>query len=902
MADLSGGSSPEPAITSHSDVSTIVDIQAEPVPFDIRNISGTDNWIADHEAYLEWIRKDHSILWIKSEAGVGKSVLMHFLQSKARLQTGGGERTLVVSCGNKHERTPLDLYRSLIWKLFDEAPDVPQNLDVLNREWLHTVEEKGWQIQVIQDMLMSAVGLLGTRGLQLYIDSFTNFEATDAVDMIAFLNSLLQKAQNENARLHICFASQHLQNIAIPHCVNLSIESESGHSQDIIHYINSMLSIGDSEQASKIGSNILKRCSGIFLWATLVVSMLNRAYARGENDIEKCHAMVRETPSNIDEVIETILWEDQESQDEFRRSIQWALFANEPLTLSEYYDAVHGMDIEGPDLNEELLLRFLHKSSRGLLKLSTIQKSATILFRRGRGTSETTVEFVHELVHDYFLNKGGVDKLWPDLQVSFNGTSHAMLRSRCEDKIQQFGDILEHKAFHSILWKHPFLDYAIGNVIRHSNSAQKHGIAQEDFMCNFPWLTWSSIANKINYYRLRFSEAPSTLYMLATQDAGELITAYQHDTMDFKMDDQEEYRHPLIAAVVCESYSAISALCSTVLLELRDVSSAKEYALLWKGRKYDYTSDKDFPILVFLAEFGHVPLMKAFLARHGDQVTEVLARERRRRPSFSSLPMLQFVLQKDQHPKLPEFGRHIGMYDLESASSPELVEALIKKRLADIDWKDLNHSTVLHYASGRGHRDIVEALLNNGANASAANLGGSTPLMFASKAGIVEVLIRHGADLNARDHRGRTALFGRKSPSLIDILLQHGADPNVRDKEGKVPLHELASGGISYDVPSPYPKSDKGEVPKYFKMPTSLINMKLLIRYGADVNARDSSGQSPLNYARDPELIDLLQSSGAKSYPRQVQENNLLQKSSNRKTTAQSSQRGGLCNAKCQIL
>ena len=62
-----------------------------------------------------------------------------------------------------------------------------------------------------------------------------------------------------------------------------------------------------------------------------------------------------------------------------------------------------------------------------------------------------------------------------------------------------------------------------------------------------------------------------------------------------------------------------------------------------------------------------------------------------------------------------------------------------------------NGRTALASASGKGHREIVELLLANGADVNANKNNGETALMAASQGGhreVVELLLAKGAEVN----------------------------------------------------------------------------------------------------------------------------------------------------------
>jgi len=63
--------------------------------------------------------------------------------------------------------------------------------------------------------------------------------------------------------------------------------------------------------------------------------------------------------------------------------------------------------------------------------------------------------------------------------------------------------------------------------------------------------------------------------------------------------------------------------------------------------------------------------------------------------------------------------------------------------------------TPLHFASIRGNKEIVEILVNNGAEINATNDTCGTPLHISAEYGhfqIVESLLVFGADTNAKDN------------------------------------------------------------------------------------------------------------------------------------------------------
>jgi ankyrin repeat protein len=157
--------------------------------------------------------------------------------------------------------------------------------------------------------------------------------------------------------------------------------------------------------------------------------------------------------------------------------------------------------------------------------------------------------------------------------------------------------------------------------------------------------------------------------------------------------------------------------------------------------------------------------------------------------------------------------------------------------------------------------ELIEVLLNNGADANLKDLEGNTPLSLLVDSGLkikklshkevfirkLSFLLKYRVDINAKDNEGKTVLHKAVIADDIEVvekLLQKKQNVNERDRQGRTPLHHTQWRG-NYKI------------------------AHALIRNGADMNIPDAAGYTVLNYATilgHTKLIVILIKSGCLMY------------------------------------
>ncbi|KIL90294.1 hypothetical protein FAVG1_06024 [Fusarium avenaceum] len=816
--------------------------------------SKTCRWILKHPDYLCWanpehLSEHHGFLWIRGKPGAGKSTLMKFIYLQAR-RKDEKMQSLTASFffnarGEILEKTVSGMYRSLLLQLFEGFPDLKCVL--ADSEILPRRQTGCPSLNVLKDLLGSAVSKLGQRSFTCFIDALDECDEQQVMDLVEYFEDLAEQCTEDGVRLSICFSSRHYPYIDVRLGIRLILEDQMGHANDLESYIKTNLRIKDPSLLMELQEKMLEKAAGVFLWVVLVTDILKRENCRGRLSLKM---RLDQVPNGLSELFKDLLRRDASNMEELKLSVLWILLSKRPLKPEEYYHAIWaGLSLEEladptpPEVDtadsKECFARCVISSSKGLAEITK---------------SKPTVQFIHESVRDFLVKDEGLFDLWPDLKPDWKSVGHEKLKLCCYSYLQ----LLEQNSLTSSfqdstsdllrkLQGYPLLEYASQFVLHHADSAA------------------DTVVNAFEKFKTRkYTMDAGLLYILAERGHSSLIRIKLEDNpnIDFRSKG-DRYVYPLIAAMAKGYKSSVVALLrlSPCVHDLAHITNSLIYNVNADGRGHSPLS--------WACEHGHLGIVYTLISRG------VSVRETGRRGNT-----LIILALKNGHTEIArlliDHGADIHTsngYDsalsLASANSDlQTMECLLKKG-ANPD-SCANHGwPILCIAASLDHEAVVEILLKNGARVDWVTANGSQVLHHTTKKSIFEVLFRHGADIHARGPEGFTCLFTtieRSAPlDTVEFLLNHGADIKARDDRGNTCLH-LAM----YKASDPFSiaklllqngvivngRNYRGETclhvlrHRFDSVPDVEQLFQLLYRHGADFNIRDDRGNTPLHLIR----------------------------------------------------
>lgn len=206
---------------------------------------------------------------------------------------------------------------------------------------------------------------------------------------------------------------------------------------------------------------------------------------------------------------------------------------------------------------------------------------------------------------------------------------------------------------------------------------------------------------------------------------------------------------------------------------------------------------------------------------------------------YASHPKVKALLTKAKEHNVTSRSKSEKDYVLSHYSQTELHMAIVKGDYSEfmrlihtpqLNMRDKDNWTPLHYAVSCGRDYFVEKLLENNAQVDPMDKNKQTPLSIAisqKKCEVCLLFALYEADFNTLDDSGRTPLYHVVqwgNSVVLESFLKNGANPNL---------------GANYDLKPIFMAFKKD----------SFLSLSILLEYGANLNEKDDQGQTLINYA-----------------------------------------------------
>ncbi|KAJ4050075.1 hypothetical protein NW756_006734 [Fusarium oxysporum] len=777
----------------------------------------TCKWILKRGEYLDWLNPDnvdehHGFLWIKGKPGAGKSTLMKLILSNARRRMK--DKTIISfffnARGEELEKSTTGMYRSLLLQMLQQLPRLHSLLDP--GLILGIGENHDWSIEALRTLFEQTLEGLGDSSLVIFIDALDECDESEIRSMVSSFKNLGNLSAAEGVSFQVCLASRHYPHITMPKKIELVLEGQEGHDQDIISYLDSELEIGDSKLAQEVRAQIKEKASGVFMWVVLISGILQQKYDQGR--IHTLKQTLREIPGDLHELFRDILTRDDANKDELLLCIQWVLFARNPLKPEQLYFVVRShtecttCKWDRDEIGELAIRNFILSSSKGLAEVTRVKK-------------DPTVQFIHESVRDFLLKDNGLSEILMEENGNLSAESHDQLKKCCFQYMQSYTEkdgtltnnfnpyLVEARVVAD--FEFPFLRYAVQNILYHANAAEEGHISQARFLESFPLAKWIQHNSVFQDKEVRrHTTGASLLYLLAEYNFGGLIESHQGSQSCFDIEG-ERYGAPILASMATGSRptvwkllkretrdepatSRLHPLCNEYNMEQRRRSGPGrdfKYNPKWSLLHY-ILRDQDLVVASFAITYPQAYANMNFRTHGGETVFSVADQQ-----GHDFFAVVKLLVDNGANTELTDKHGRTPLCRAAQKGNAAAV-AFLLSRGANVEHNSVHGETPLFYGTIEGNEESMRLLISAGANVATTDHFGQTLLFHAACSSTdseakMHLLVTQAVDISKVNNSGDTALTwslkkGKATKTILQLLIDHGDTIYRTDSLGRTPL------------------------------------------------------------------------------------------------------------------
>ncbi|XP_071479624.1 uncharacterized protein [Diadema antillarum] len=333
--------------------------------------------------------------------------------------------------------------------------------------------------------------------------------------------------------------------------------------------------------------------------------------------------------------------------------------------------------------------------------------------------------------------------------------------------------------------------------------------------------------------------------------------------------------------------------------------------LIHKGSTFTKRDKKGKAPLCYASEHAHLEVVEYLLMKEAEFREEKIAglEPIHLASRIGNIRAVKFFVEKDEslvdapddkgwiplyhasdcdHPEVVQYllqHRSYGIVEASRVGCLAVLKYLISKKKAKFDEKDNTGQQALHHASAKGHVQVVEYLVSQGADITAPAKDGKTPLHMAAQSNyhaVVRLLLKCTASIskietatlvNHPDEDGHTPLHlavKKGCTSVVELLLEYEADVNVKSHDGSCCLHSAVKlcswpeNGVeaTEETKKVSEKLKKEHGKEEIHPGATLVHLLLSHKRsnGANILEKDKLGNIPCQYAGDEVIRQMIMS------------------------------------------
>ena len=405
-------------------------------------LDGTCDWILNHETFKAWLgllptSSSRSILHVNGNPGTGKSVAIKFV-SDTLANRGRDEflvATVFVDAKLSWQKTKLGILRTLAHQILTTKPELFNTICDAKQQRQPGVQKTWataqWTSSVLERFL---VDISIKQRLLIFVDGLDECDDAERSDIAWILRRLISPP---NSRAGVCVASRPFPSTPLGHTLPLRMEHHNEVGIDVLVSTKFAAFNISGHEWLDLKSDLIKRASGGYLWASLAVDVVLESREAGLN-IKAVRDRLKSVPHELYELYGAalsnsnrrngLLW----NKDHAHRLFQWVIYSFQPLRLREWQHIMGLIRTEGSlgswqkwessvffPVTFDDLAKQIRSLSAGMVEAVTCLEEieplpigpSSVFGRAGslesRQGETTIVRVIHETVREFFLSGPG---------------------------------------------------------------------------------------------------------------------------------------------------------------------------------------------------------------------------------------------------------------------------------------------------------------------------------------------------------------------------------------------------------------------------------------------------------------------------------------------------------------